>query len=708
MSTNISFLKPIMNDKEKTLELLLCILDNDSAQMKYVRNLLEAYPNILEYIINDEIPDLSKVKLVKNKRYEYIKNKVLDNLLILKLNGLLDNAFNTNILKLLLKHYCSVDEFTPMKDYTNYIVKLIKEDPYDTLCKIKNIGFIKADSIILEASKKTKDLWNFDVSSSIYRCVSFICWYLMNNLNGSTYEYSEKILKLMKYKYGLADCEYCFNEALKNVKFKVSGNKVMLYTTYIQELKISNFIETAKQCKNNWNIDVSKYRNIDSFSLTDSQLEVLRLINENQLVLLNGYAGTGKSSSIKALINMLEENNKKYCILAPTAKAAKTISYYTGRLASTIHWRLCNDAPDFDDALDKENEYNNLNLGNEFYNKSYEDLDYDIIIIDESSMLSIQLFSILIKYINLENTKVLMIGDSYQLPSIQSGNLYQDLLDIPNIPKVTLTEIFRYTENGLINVATNIRLGNKYLNKESIQYFGNSYMFTECDNVSNMLNLALNKYMELLKTNDVLDIGILTAKNVGNSGTILINNLVQKIINPIGEYDDFISIMIGNNKIIFKNNDVVMNIKNNYNAKKVSQNSFLDVLEDKENERSINTKEVLANGQIGIIKNINMLDHTMIIDFDGDSYIFEYEDIKNLRLAYCFTIHKAQGSQFKKVIYLTSQEDKFMTNSNLMYVAVTRAQENCYHFGSSNVVNSKIKEQENLKRNTYLSSYYTL
>ena len=683
-----------INNRNKLLNFFLEITDNDKKTIGYISNLIDIYPNILEYMLSNQIPDLSKVKWVKHKRYDMLKEKVLDNYDILKLNSLLEDAFSIKVLKLIKKHF--ENKFPNSNDINRIIVKSIKKSPYDVLCKINGIGFITADKILLDAYYNAPNLWNFNLESSKYRCTCFILYYLINNLNGSTKTTKQEILNSMKFKYGLWDCVNSFEEALNDYRIYIDDNNVMLKSVYLEEKNISNFIKKTQivnETKNFiWNININNYSKINDFNLTDEQLKTLDLVNNNQFVLLNGYAGTGKSSSIKALINMLEDNQKTYVILAPTAKAAKQISKYTERNASTIHYLLCHDFPDFDKNVDEDNEFNNIsNIENALITESGI-LNYDIIIIDESSMLSVQLFNTLLRYVNPERSKLLMIGDSYQLPSIQNGNLYQDLLAIDDIPKITLNTIFRYTEDGLVNVATNIRLGNKYLNGNKIQNIGNSYTFYQYDDRNELINAAMNKYVELINEgNDIEDIAILTAKNIGNTGTYLINNCIQNAINTITEFDDFISIKVDKQTIRFKENDVVMNIKNNYNAHPL----------DNEDE-----KILLANGQTGIVKFVNLFDNSMIIEIENRKFKFEYGDICNLRLAYCFTIHKAQGSQFKNVIYITTPEDAFMTSSNLMYVAVTRAQNNCYHFGDNNTVNRRISERENLKRNTSLVNQY--
>ena len=130
-----------------------------------------------------------------------------------------------------------------------------------------------------------------------------------------------------------------------------------------------------------------------------------------------------------------------------------------------------------------------------------------------------------------------------------------------------------------------------------------------------------------------------------------------------------------------------MNVKNAYHMDSID----LDVQD-----------ELISNGEIGIVKNIDFYANSMIIEFDGIEFLFDYEHIQSLRLAYCFTVHKSQGSQFKKVIYLTTKNDAFMLSSNILYVGVTRAELECYHYGDSFTVNSKVGVRENLKRNTSL------
>ena len=678
-------------NQEKTLK-FLTLVTNDSGgdfKLSYLKNLINEYPNVLELMLNDKTPDLSKVKYIKYKRYSQLKTKVLAYSHLLELNEKLNNCFDFNILNKLYEYYIKQsNEF----EVINVIYKAIKNQPYDTLCNLDRIGFKRADALLLNINLNNK-LWDFNLKTSIFRCISFIIYYLNYELNGSTWIYIESLKKLMINKYNMQDCIDKLKEALTDPRLHVSKNRVMLTYYYFREQFISNYVKRCSLTQNeqneqNWeDIDISKYSKLEMIQLTKTQMQTLELITKNQLVLLNGYAGTGKSSSIKALINLLDDNEITYKILAPTAKAAKTIANYTERKASTIHHFLCEELLSRGVKLSFEDNISDINLDTFNSSQMTYYIDYDILIIDECSMLSVSLFYTLLQHVDYTKTKLLLIGDSYQLPSIQHGNLYHDLLSIDEIPKVTLNEIFRYDEDGLVNVATNIRNGKQYLHNKSYEIIGNSYSFFHFNNNEDLLNEALGKYLELIQTNGKENVAILTPKNIGPTGTYLINNCIQEIINPLDIFDNQISINVDNNQINFRNNDLVMNVKNAYHMDSID----LDVQD-----------ELISNGEIGIVKNIDSYANSMIIEFDGVEFLFDYEHIQSLRLAYCFTVHKSQGSQFKKVIYLTTKNDAFMLSSNILYVGVTRAELECYHYGDSFTVNSKVGVRENLKRNTSL------
>ena len=217
-------------DKDNLLNFFSEITDNKS-ELTYVKNLIKVYPDILDYMINDKIPDLSKTKYTKIKRYKEIRKKVKANIDLLYLNNELYNAFDISFLKKIYVYFLNKFESNNyISDIKSIIIKNIKYSPYDTLCK--------ADKILLNAYNKAPQLWNFNLRSSNYRCVSFILWYLINNLNGSTFTYIDTIKRDMRYKYNISDCLATFNEAIKDKRFTVINDKIMLTSSFLEEKKL--------------------------------------------------------------------------------------------------------------------------------------------------------------------------------------------------------------------------------------------------------------------------------------------------------------------------------------------------------------------------------------------------------------------------------------------------------------------------------------
>lgn len=694
----------MLNTNSFTLEQLkelFLFVTNNSNDVEYIDNLLEVYPNVLDYMLADEIPDLSNVRYIKAKRYTSLKNKILRHKELVELHQALNFIFDIKILSKIKTYFKNA--LITDTNINEYIINSIKKYPYDTLCSIEGFNFNRADKILLKANDQPNTIWNENLLVSEQRCISFLTYFLLEGLNGSTIIPLNEIQNQMMYRYNLYPLVSVLHKVKYNERFVlINDSFLMLRKIYNEEKNIAKFI---RQCLNplnqiKWNdIDFEKYIHLESFTLSNKQQQVLQYLSNNQLVLLNGFAGTGKSNTMKALIDMLVDIGKSYLILAPTARAAKNVSEYTQRKAYTIHYYLFrylfseDNSYQYNKLDDGYNILTNDNQINEEPMPFEEDggiyIGYDVLIIDESSMMSVSLFNTLIRYVNPAKTKILLVGDSYQLPSIQYGNLYHDLLRISDIPSIFLDEIFRYKEDGLINVATNVRLGKIYLPENKDVKIGESYSFYTYKNHNDLINKVLNKYLELVEKYSKEDVIILTPKNIGNTGTNLINSCIQRIINPIEWHDTYQEIKLDNISIKFKENDRVMNIKNNYKA----------VIAD---EYGFPTEEVgvVINGQIGVVKEIRP--DYMIVDFDGTDIIFEGSEAYNLRLAYCFTVHKSQGSQFKAIIYLTTFEDNFMINSNLLYVGITRAIKECHHFGDIRTVNNKIGIRENLKRNTTL------
>ena len=381
---------------------------------------------------------------------------------------------------------------------------------------------------------------------------------------------------------------------------------------------------------------------------------------------------------------MLKEHHKSFVLFAPTGKAAKVLSAYTNQTATTIHRGLG---------------YNPSCTPPWTINKDHT-LKCDVVIIDEFSMVDIQLFDKVIDAIDFKTTKLLMIGDNAQLCSVGCGNLLHDFMETNLIPTTTLTKVFRYDEGGLMKCATDTRFCKTYLSssmKSKMTTFGDNKDYTFVDLASEIIpQNVVALYKKLLDTGcNIENIQVLTAKNIGDCGTTALNNAIQKVANP--NYGSEVYMKVGDT--IYYEGDLVIQKVNNYKAE-------LDTryLSDEEKEHYDNTDELptafVANGESGIIKEI--YNSYVIIDFDNICVKYYRTDMNMVGLGYSITIHKSQGSGIDNVILCTPQSHIFMLNSNLIYVGLTRMRKRCFHLGTLSSVNQAIGKKANLTRHTFM------
>ncbi len=641
------------------------------------KTLYEVYPDIVDRVMNNQLEDidLNKLKGIKEFTFNNIKNKIVENFglaeLVVEFQGLL----NISMLKKLYDRYSSL----------NLIKEKLREDPYKCLCGLARVGFTTADGILLdleETSKKNvkegKDaIINFsvDLRTSEQRCLSCMLYLLEKNEEEGHTLMSINELRNQCMKMVPA-CSEHFVECIKNKNIYYSKESmiVALKSTYETEKYIAeNLIYGLTYTKNAWGFDYTQYHTVDGCELSDEQLEVVKNVCRYNVCILNGAGGTGKSFCTQAVINMLKDHNKSFRLFSPTGKAAKVLATYTKEDVTTIHRGLCYIPPD--------------NWG---YNQENQ-LDCDVLIIDEFSMTDIFLFKRVIDAIDFTRTKLLMIGDNAQLPSVSCGNLLHDFMESRIIPTVTLTKVFRYGEGGLMKVATDVRFCKPYLTNihDQLTWFGQNkdYAFI---NISSdiMVKNAVALYSKLLSQgHKVEDIQVLTAYKKGDIGAITINNAIQKVANKNYGSDEFMKV----GDVAYYKDDLVIQNVNNYKAELYVDDDFSD--------KDV-SETFIANGETGIVKEVNK--NYLIIDFDGVVVKYYRNDMQMVGLGYCITIHKSQGSSIKVVILLTPQSHVFMLNSNLIYVGLTRMKEKCFHLGNVDTVNLAVKKKANFTRNTFM------
>lgn len=649
--------------------------------------LWEHYPDIVSRVKEDRLDDvdLSKLHGIGEKNFEVIKRKILETYCLADLVTEFSGYFSFAVLRKLYQRYTSVD----------IIKKKLREDPYKCLCALAGIGFVTADKLLLglektsEASDEPIIVFDNDLRTSRQRCLSCLLYLLQENEDdGHTkMDLAECRSRMLDV---VPECIEHFPEAIKDqaVYYCKDTMEIALSHTWTTEKYIADTIrENIENADTVWDYDVERYRMVDGVRLSDEQMTAVQNVCRHNISILNGAAGVGKSFGTQAIINMLEDNHRSYRLFSPTGKAAKVLADYTKRTASTIHrglgYRPASENPW---TLNKNNP-----------------LKCDIVIVDEFSMVDIWLFSHLIDAVDFTQTKLLMIGDNAQLCSVGCGNLLHDFMASGTIPSVTLTKVFRYGEGGLMKVATDVRFCKPYLSnsmKKSVTTFGTNKDYTFVDMSSEETpKQAKALYKKLLdKGYGVRDIQVLTAKNVGDCGTVVLNNIFQKVANP--NYGSQNNMVYG--ETTYYEGDLVMQRVNNYKAE-IDRDSWSEadrLMYDNTGEKPT---AFVANGESGIIKEVAKT--YILIDFDGIVVRYKKDDLKDVSLGYCITIHKSQGSSIKAVILLTPQSHTFMLNSNLIYVGLTRMKEVCYHLGTLTSVNQAIVKKANLERNTFMQNF---
>ena len=638
--------------------------------------LLKAYPDIVDRVMNNRLDDidLNKTKGIKDYTFNVIKNKIIENFKLAEIVEEFRGIFNLSIVKKLYEKYTSVDK----------IKEVIREEPYKCLCRLGGVGFKTADTLLIALDKDSKEckkngkkpvlFFGFDLATSYQRAKACVDYLLDENENsGHTYMHIGELKKQF---------DTMVSEAKGNLPMILKGDNDIVFDrdslsickkeTYETEKYIAQRIKEGVQINNQWDCDCSKFQKLDGFELTENQCKTSKYMCDHNIVLLVGYGGSGKSSSTQAFVNMLRAYDKTHLLLAPTGRAAKVLSTFTNEDAMTIH-RGLGYMPPSTWCYNEENK-----------------LPYDVIIVDEFSMVDIFLFRRLLEAIDFNRTKLLLIGDDAQIPSVGAGNVLYDLLKSEMISTITLDKVFRYGKGGLSTVATDTRMSREYLDtkKSGMQVFGEdqSYIFMPLAQ-DKLVDYTVKLYQAILdKGYSVDDIAVLSCYNVGDYGTVALNKKIQEAVNPNPEA----SITFGETE--FRLNDIVMNYANDYKAI-IYNEEFVD--------ESMTT--FIANGESGRVVKIEK--DAMVIDYDRTLIYVPKSSMKNIRLAYAISTHKSQGGQFKIVILLTPRAHTFMLNSNLLYVGESRAKEKCYHIGEIKTVNNALKKKENFDRKTMLPMF---
>ena len=553
-------------------------------------------------------------------------------------------------------------------------LEIINENPYKLIKNVKGIGFLKADEIALKN--------NLDKTSP-YRIESAIIYILTQkaiNFGHVFYpkdKLTEEVSSLIGIEKNLIEPIYMNLLLSSDIVVDNSFDEPNIYLDYLYISESYIASKLAKMALNEdfkilFNIDKEVKKSIEnqSIKLSEIQIDAIKSCFEENISIITGGPGTGKTTIINTISKIFIENGYNISLCAPTGRAAKRIEETTGIEAKTIHRMLGYIPSSYDD------------IGHFEYNED-NPLDTDVIIIDEMSMVDLVLFEKLLRGIK-DNTKLIIVGDVDQLPSVGAGNVLKDLINSNKIKYTKLIDIFRQSENSNIIVnAHKINNGQEpILNEKNSDFF---FLNTDAPSITRniVVDLISRRLPKAYGYDYSKDIQILTQSRKGICGVFELNKLLQDILNPKTEASD--EILVGNK--LFRVNDKVMQTKNNYNL------SFID----DEGEENFG----VYNGDMGHIIFIDKSSNKLTVEMD-DKRLIEYslEDLDNLELAYAITIHKSQGSEFKSVIIPMFDGYKLLQTRNLLYTAITRAKENIVIVGDKNVMNNMI-------RNNTINSRYS-
>lgn len=564
--------------------------------------------------------------------------------------------------------------------YGNRIYRILEENPYRLADDISGVGFKTADEIARKAGIR---------ADSDYRIRSGILYTLQRSVGeGHMYLLEETVLKATGLLLGIEVVhieKYLMDLAMDRkvvLKEGPDGKRVYASHYYYMELNTAKMLHDLNIRTEAEETGVRRRlaaieTNME-LPLDERQEEAVVEAVKRGIVILTGGPGTGKTTTINALIRFFDSEGMEIRLAAPTGRAAKRMTEATGWEAQTIHRLLeVNGNPEEDVA------------GTGFQRNEENPLEADVVIIDEMSMVDLPLMYALLQAV-CPGTRLVLVGDVNQLPSVGPGSVLKDLIASDAFSVVELTRIFRQAgESDIVVNAHKINRGERItLDNKSRDFF---FLKRQDPNViiSVMLTLIQKKLPRYVDA-DMYDIQVLTPMRKGLLGVERLNQILQEYLNPPNPKKE--EKEYGEKK--FRVGDKVMQVKNNYQL-----------------EWEITTKYGLTvdkgvgvfNGDMGIVKNINQYEETLTVEYDEHRKVtYPFQMLDELELAYAITIHKSQGSEYPAVVIPLLSGPRQLYNRNLLYTAVTRARKCVTIVGSETVFQDMVRNVSEQKRNTSL------
>ncbi len=561
------------------------------------------------------------------------------------------------------------------KMFGNQAISYIEENPYILCDERLNISFDTADMIAKNQNRSDDD--HFRVRAALCHVLNH------NKLNGHTCLPKDKLLTVTANLLSLEMCsvESALTELLEDgtlISEDIS-EKELIFTSAMHQSEV--YISARLQMLMRYpamqirNVEdkIEKIEKSDNIQYADLQKTAIKEALTKGMLVLTGGPGTGKTTTLNAIIRLLKENGQKVFLSAPTGRAAQRMSEVTGEKAKTIH-RLLEVSFDIEDKpVFKKNERNMLNC--------------DAIIVDEVSMVDCVLFESLMRALPL-SCRLILVGDCDQLPSVGAGNVLHDLIDSGTLPVVELKEIFRQSQQSLI--VTN---AHKIVDGEMphLTATDNDFFFIRKasmeDTADAIVDLCTRRLKNTYGYSCMDDIQILSPTRKGVLGTLELNKRIQAVINPKDSSKNEIKV----NFYTLREGDKVMQNKNNYNINWTKENGEFG--------------EGIFNGDIGVLTQVNNSAHIVKVKFDDKTAVYDMDSIVDLELAYACTVHKSQGNEFEAVVMPMHSFAPQLMYRNLLYTAVTRAKKMLILVGNPNAVTKMVNNNKRILRFSGLKNF---
>jgi len=556
------------------------------------------------------------------------------------------------------------------KTYGNESIQKIQENPYRLVDDIWGVGFKTADQIALKLGLPMDSPER--VKAGILYSISEVT--NEGNLYIELEAAKQKVTELLSlnddFTSGLL--KNALNDLYAQDKIKLISSKEKHYITlpsmYYAEIGIAKKIIRMKDgALDNERFDSKKIydfvRTSDSrgVELNDDQQKGILECLQNKISIITGGPGTGKTTLVKKMIEVLEESRVRFKLAAPTGRAAKRMFEGTGRPTETIHRLL---------------EFSPMTMG--FTRNEQNALELEFLILDEASMIDVFLMHSILKAMPF-GAHLVLIGDVDQLPSVGAGNILNDLIASGSVQVTRLTQIFRQAQDSLIIVNAH-RVNNGEFPTMSIPGTKRDFVYIKEDEPEKTFELLREIYTQKLPKIGISseDAIVLVPMNRGVVGTQRLNQELQMILNPGGE----ISKQVERFGQVLKVGDRVMQIRNNYD-------------------------KFVFNGDLGKILDVDKEEQKMVIVFGERELIYDFSELNEITLSYAVSIHKSQGSEFAAVIIPIFMQHFILLKRNLIYTAITRAKKMCILIGQAKAIAMGVRNAKVVERVTFLKEFLT-